>query len=140
MAPSEDPFLNTLAEWLHKTTLPEKNCGRDQGTRKLNGALIEFCFRNHVHSAREVDLRIFHHDSPNWYGKLDWVLRPKRNAIATYAVEIDSCNKKKSLEKLLLAHQLHYVPVWVRWCADLTMEIPEEVTLIDLTASPVLTL
>jgi hypothetical protein len=138
MVPSEDPFLNSLAEWLFKAAVPRLGRRRGDGTAKINGELIKFCLRNYVHSAREVDLRLFHQSGADWFGKLDWVLRPKRNAIATYAVEIDSSNNSKSVEKLLKSRQLNYVPVWIRWCTEITMEIPEEIVLIDLTEDAVL--
>jgi len=137
MVPSEDPFLNSLAEWLFKAAVPKLGRSRGDGTAKINGELIKFCLRNYVHTAREVDLRLFHPQGIDWFGKLDWVMRPKRDATVTYAIEIDSANNSKSVEKLLKARQLNYVPVWIRWCTEITMDIPEEIMLIDMTESAV---
>lgn len=50
-----------------------------------------------------------------------------------YAIEIDSSNKKWSLEKLLHAHSIGYVPIWVRWRVKININIPAIINLIDLT-------
>jgi hypothetical protein len=134
MVPADDLFLRLLSECLQKIELRPEIEGRPKGTRTINGALIDFCKTHHARSAREVDLRLFHPDAENWHGRLDWVMRLRNKATPAYAIEIDSSNKKNSLAKLLKARQLQYVPVWIRWNTPISMDIPEEILLLDLTS------
>lgn len=131
--PGTDSFLALLSHSLHSLDIPERADGR--GTRAINGCLTKLCIRHHIFSAREVDLRLFHFDEPDWYGRLDWVMRPRRDAAVSYAIEIDSTNKRRSLDKLLKAYRLQYNSVWIRWNSPIELEIPDEIMLLDLTCS-----
>lgn len=69
--------------------------------------------------------------SNGYKGFIDIVIRMPDGT--EYAIEIDSSNKKWSIAKLLDAHKKGYVPIWIRWCTKININIPVVIKLIDLT-------
>lgn len=129
---SSDGILEKLNGALRRLDLSGYGHGnRYKGTSVLTRHITEFCIRNHIPFAREVNLRVFDL-SFQWTGRLDFVLRsPTDNALI--ALELDSSEREKSVEKLLQASRLGLRPAWIRWCSPIYRAVPREIKVLDLT-------
>jgi hypothetical protein len=103
---------------------------RNRGTDVLTSSIESFARGRGLECEREVFLGL-KRKTDGYKGLIDVII--KRPEGTLYAIEIDSSNKKWSLEKLLYAYRKDYVPIWVRWCTKINIEIPSVVNLIDLT-------
>lgn len=124
-------MLSLLENCLREVDLrPYGRGNRNKGTEFITASIESFARGRGLACEREVFLGLNRKTSGR-RGLVDIVIKsPERIG---YAIEIDSGNKKWSLEKLLHAHSIGYVPIWVRWCAKINIEIPPIVNLIDLT-------
>jgi hypothetical protein len=103
---------------------------RNKGTEFITSSIESFARGRGLACEREVFLGL-NRKTSGYKGLIDMVIKSTEGI--GYAIEIDSSNKKWSLEKLLHAHSTGYVPIWVRWCAKINIQIPTVVNLIDLT-------
>ena len=103
---------------------------RNKGTEFITLSIESFARSRGLACEREVFLGL-NRKTGGRKGLVDVVIKkPEGNG---YAIEIDRGNKKWSLEKLLHAHSIGYVPIWVRWCTKVNIQIPDVINLIDLT-------
>ncbi len=124
-------MINLLAYCLKKIDLSSYGRGnRNKGTELLTSSIESFALNEGFECEKEVFLGL-KRKTDGHKGLIDIVIR-RPNGIR-YAIEIDSGNKKWSIEKLLYAHKIGYVPIWVRWCAKIDIQIPAIINLIDLT-------
>jgi hypothetical protein len=103
---------------------------RNKGTEFITSSIESFAHGRGLTCEKEVFLGLSRKASRR-KGLVDIVIKSPEGI--GYAIEIDSGNKKWSLEKLLHAHSIGYVPIWVRWCAKVNIQIPDVINLIDLT-------
>lgn len=129
---SIDAIIEKLNSELQRLDLSSYSSGnRYKGTSLLTRRITEFCIRNRIPLAREVNLRVFDLNF-KWTGRLDFVLRsPTDNALI--ALELDSAERDKSVEKLLQASRLGLRPVWIRWCGPIYRAVPGEIKVLNLT-------
>jgi hypothetical protein len=124
-------MINLLEHCLKKIDL--SSCGRgnrNKGTELITSSIENFAREQRFECEKEVFLGL-RRKIDGHKGFIDVIIR--RPDGIRYAIEIDSSNKKWSLEKLLYAHSVGYVPIWVRWCAEINIQIPAVINLIDLT-------
>jgi len=124
-------MIDLFEQCLKKIDL--SSCGRgyrDRGTELVTLSIENFAREQKFEIKKEVFLGL-KRKKDGYKGFVDIII--KRPDGIRYAIEIDSSNKKWSLEKLLHAHSIGYVPIWIRWCAKVNMEIPAVINLIDLT-------
>jgi hypothetical protein len=103
---------------------------RNRGTDVLTSSIENFARGRGLACEREVFLGLKRKTS-GYKGLIDMIIKSPDGI--GYAIEIDSSNKKWSLEKLLHAYKKGYVPIWVRWCTKINIKIPSVINLIDLT-------
>jgi hypothetical protein len=104
--------------------------GRNKGTELITSSIENFASEQKCECEKEVFLGL-RRKADGHKGLVDVII--KRADGIRYAIEIDSSNKKWSIEKLLYAHSMGYVPIWVRWNAKINIQIPATINLIDLT-------
>jgi len=124
-------MINLLEHCLKEIDLsPYGRGNRNKGTEFITSSIESFARNQGLTYEREVFLGLNRKTSGH-KGLVDIVIKNPEGI--GYAVEIDRSNKKWSLEKLLHAHSIGYVPIWVRWCAKINVQIPDVINLIDLT-------
>lgn len=124
-------MIDLLGQYLKNIDLsPYGRGGRNRGTEVLTSSIESFARSRGLMCEREVFLGL-KRKTDGYKGLIDIIIKGPEGT--PYAVEIDSSNKKWSLEKLLHAYRKGYVPIWVRWCAKINIQIPTVVNLIDLT-------
>lgn len=124
-------MINLLEHCLKKVDLrPYGRGGRNKGTELLTSTIENFASEQGFECEKEVFLGLTR--KTNGYKGLIDVIITKPDGIR-YAIEIDSGNKRWSLEKLLHSHSIGYIPIWVRWHTKIKIKIPSVVNLIDLT-------
>jgi hypothetical protein len=125
-------MINLLEQNLKKIDLRlyGKNLPRDKGTKILTSSIENFARGQKLECEKEVFLGL-RRKTDGHKGLVDIIIKSLNEK--QYAIEIDSSNKKWSLEKLLDAHKKGYVPIWVRWNAGVNINIPTVINLIDLT-------
>lgn len=122
--------MDELKEYLQHFDLTGfKRGNRIEGTRFLTARVIDFSQKYGFTCQTEISLGLRRPGNGYW-GYLDVVLEKGNEG---FAVEIDSSNKKWSLQKLIHAHSLGYRPIWIRWCVPIRISVPEDVYLINLT-------
>ncbi len=124
-------MINSLEHCLKKIDL--SLCGRgnrNKGTELLASSIENFACEQMCECEKEVFLGL-RRKTDGYKGLIDIIIKSPNEK--QYAIEIDSSNKKWSLEKLLHAQKTGYVPIWVRWCAKINIQIPTVINLIDLT-------
>lgn len=125
-------MINLLEQNLKKIDLRlyGKDLPRDKGTKILTSSIENFAREQKFECEKEVFLGLTR-ETNGYKGLIDIIIKsPNGNQ---YAIEIDSSNKKWSLEKLLDAYKKGYAPIWVRWCSKIKINIPTVINLIDLT-------
>jgi hypothetical protein len=124
-------MLNLLKHCLREIDLsPYGRGNRNKGTNLITSSIESFAQGRGWSCEREAFLGLSRKTS-GLKGLVDIVIKSPEGI--GYAIEIDSSNKKWSLEKLLHAHSIGYVPIWIRWCTKISIPIPTVVNLIDLT-------
>jgi len=124
--------MDELKEYLgHFDLTGFKRGNRIEGTRFLTARVIDFAQMHRFSYQTEISLGLKRPTSDRC-GYLDFVLEKDNER---FAIEVDSSNKKWSLQKLLHAHSLGYRPIWIRWCVPIRIGVPEDVYLIDLTST-----
>jgi hypothetical protein len=124
-------MISLLEHCLREIDLsPYGRGNRNRGTEFITSSIESFARSRGLACEREVFLGL-NRKTDGYKGLIDVII--KRPEGMPYAIEIDSSNKRWSLEKLLHAHSIGYVPIWVRWCAKINIEIPTVINLIDLT-------
>jgi hypothetical protein len=124
-------MINLLEHSLKEIDLsPYGRGNRNKGTEFITSSIESFARGRGWGCEREVFLGLNRKTSGR-KGLVDIVIKSPERIL--YAIEIDRSNKKWSLEKLLHAHSIGYVPIWVRWCAKINIQIPAVINLIDLT-------
>ena len=119
-----------LETHLRMLDLQGYGCGnRKKGTDLITSEICNFALKNGYKYSREVYLGL-HRPTSNYAGYIDLTIVAQTNR---YAIEIDSSNKKWSLQKLLHAGTIGYIPIWVRWSVKIKMDVPKQINLIDLT-------
>ncbi len=124
-------MINLLEHCLKKIDL--SLCGRgsrNRGTELIASSVKSFALNQGFECEKEVFLGL-KRKTDGYKGLVDIIIKSLDGI--RYAIEIDSGNKKWSLEKLLDASKKGYVPIWVRWCAKINVKIPAVINLIDLT-------
>jgi hypothetical protein len=108
-------------------------CGRgnrNKGTRLITSSIETFASEQKFECDKEVFLGL-RRKIDGHKGLIDIIIKSPNGR--QYAIEIDSSNKKWSLEKLFDAYKKGYVPIWVRWHTKINIDIPAIINLIDLT-------
>ncbi|OHB56582.1 MAG: hypothetical protein A2173_01835 [Planctomycetes bacterium RBG_13_44_8b] len=124
-------MINLLEHCLKKIDLSSYGRGsRNKGTELITSSIENFASGQRVECEKEVFLGL-RRKRDGHKGLVDIIIRSPDGI--RYAIEIDSSNKKWSLEKLLHAHSIGYVPIWVRWNAEININVPVVINLIDLT-------
>jgi uncharacterized membrane-anchored protein len=124
-------MINLLEHCLKKIDLsPYSRGSRNKGTEFLTSTIENFSQAQGFECEKEVFLGLTRKTN-GYKGLVDIII--KSSGGIRYAIEIDSSNKKWSLEKLLDAHKKGYVPIWVRWNAEINIKVPEVINLIYLT-------
>ena len=124
--------MDELKEYLgHLDLTGFKRGNRIEGTRFLTARVIEFSQTYGFSYQTEVSFGLTRPTSDR-RGYLDFVLEKDNER---FAIEVDSSNKRWSLQKLLHAHSLGYGPIWIRWCVPIRIAVPEDVYMIDLTST-----
>jgi len=124
-------MINLLKQYFNKADLSlyGKDLPRAGGTELITAKLEKFAIEQKYEFKREVFLGLIR-KSNGYKGLIDVILTTSDGI--RYAIEIDSSNKKWSLEKLLHAHNIGYIPIWIRWCTKIKIEIPSVINLINL--------
>jgi hypothetical protein len=124
-------MINLLEHCLKKIDLSSYGRGNgNRGTDVLTSSIESFAQGRGLECEREVFLGL-RRKTDGYKGLIDIIIKGPEGML--YAIEIDSSNKRWSLEKLLHAYRKGYVPIWVRWCAKIDIQIPAAINLIDLT-------
>jgi hypothetical protein len=124
-------MIDLLEHCLKKIDLsPYSRGNRNKGTELLTSSIENFACEQKYECEKEVFLGL-RRKTDGHKGLTDIIIR--RPDGIRYAIEIDSSNKKWSLEKLLYAYRIGYVPIWVRWCSKIKINISTVINLIDLT-------
>ena len=124
-------MINLLEHYLRAIDLsPYGRGNRNKGTELITLSIESFARGRGLAYEKEAFLGL-NRKTGERKGLIDMVIKSTEGI--GYAIEIDSSNKKWSLEKLLHAHSVGYVPIWVRWCAKINIRIPDVINLIDLT-------
>jgi hypothetical protein len=124
-------MINLLEHCLKKIDLsPYGRGNRNRGTEFITSSIEGFARGRGWACEREVFLGL-KRKTDGYKGLIDIIIKSPEGI--GYAIEIDSSNKKWSLEKLLHAYRKGYVPIWVRWCVKINIEIPSVINLINLT-------
>ena len=124
-------MINLLEHCLKKIDLRQFSRGsRNKGTEFITSSIENFAREQKFKCEKEVFLGLTRKTN-GYKGLIDIIIRSPNGK--RYAIEIDSSNKKWSLEKLLDAYKKGYVPIWVRWNAKISINIPAVINLIDLT-------
>ena len=124
-------MIDSLGHCLKKIDLsPYGRGNRNRGTEFITSSIESFAHSQGWACEREVFLGL-KRKTDGYKGLIDIII--KRPEGMPYAIEIDSSNKKWSLEKLLHAYRKGYVPIWIRWCTKINIKIPSVINLIDLT-------
>lgn len=119
-----EKYLGSINEVIY-----DKNRPRTEGTYAITSAIQTFAKENQFGFEREVFLGMTRKTN-DYRGLIDIIIiKPDGTR---YAIEIDSSNKKWSLEKLIHAYNIGYVPVWIRWHTKIKIEIPSYINLINL--------
>jgi hypothetical protein len=124
-------MINLLEQNLKKIDLSLSSRGsRGKGTELITSTIENFAREKKLECEKEVFLGLTRKTN-GYKGLVDIIIRTPNGK--QYAIEIDSSNKKWSLEKLLDAYKKGYVPIWVRWHSKIKINIPTVINLIDLT-------
>jgi len=124
-------MINLLEHCLKKIDLsPYSRGNRNKGTELITSSIENFANEQRFEYDKEVFLGL-RRKTDGRKGLVDIIIKSSDGR--RYAIEIDSSNKKWSLEKLLYAHRTGYMPIWVRWCNEININIPAVINLIDLT-------
>jgi hypothetical protein len=124
-------MVNLLEHCLKKIDLSLYGRGdRNRGTEFITSSIESFARGQGFEYEREAFLGL-KRKTDGYKGLIDIIIKGPEEML--YAIEIDSSNKKWSLEKLLYSHSVGYVPIWVRWHTKINIEIPTIINLIDLT-------
>ncbi|OHB50069.1 MAG: hypothetical protein A2Y10_14050 [Planctomycetes bacterium GWF2_41_51] len=119
-----EQYLGSINESIYNKKRP-----RAEGTELITSVIQTFAKENQFGFEREVFLGLTRKTN-DYKGLIDIIIiKPDGTR---YAIEIDSSNKKWSLEKLIHAHNIGYVPVWIRWHTKIKIEIPKHINLINL--------
>lgn len=125
-------MIEDLFDELRKLDLSMRGRGsRAVGTARISKCIENFCTRRQIRWETEVYIDV-HRQRYGKQGKVDYVLIVARQM---YCIEIDASNKRWSLEKLIAAKSLGYVPVWIRWHSVNKLAVPDDVFLISLSES-----
>lgn len=117
-----EKFQNYISNINIETTYP-----RFVGTKQLTDAICDYCIDRNIKYKKEVTFRIDELNLKKTKMIIDIIIDNK------IAIEIDSSNKIWSLEKLTILKTFGFIPVWVRWCAPVTIDIPKDIILIENT-------
>jgi hypothetical protein len=104
-----------------------------QGTQRLTRFIHDWAHSRNLLCEKEVCLgatRTLVKSGYIYWGYLDFVIDE------WLAIEIDSSNKRWSLEKLEHAAHVGFVPVWIRWYSAQRFCVPPTVRLIMLPNRP----
>jgi hypothetical protein len=112
---------------------PFSRGSKNKGTEFITSSIENFAREQQFEFEKEVFLGL-RRKTDGYKGLIDIIIKNKNEK--KYAIEIDSSNKKWSLDKLLDAYKKGYVPIWVRWNAEINIKVPEVINLINLTGSP----
>ena len=124
--------MDELKEYLgHLDLTGFKRGNRIEGTRFLTARVIDFARMYGFSYQTEISLGLKRPTSDR-RGYLDFVLEKDNER---FAIEVDSSNKRWSLQKLRHARSLGYGPIWIRWCVPIRIAVPEDVYMIDLTST-----
>ncbi len=124
-------MIDLLEHCLKKTDLNSYGRGnRNGGTENITSSIENFVREQRLECEKEVFLGL-RRKADGHKGLVDMIIKSSDGK--QYAIEIDSSNKKWSLKKLLHAYNKGYVPIWVRWCSEININIPAVINLIDLT-------
>lgn len=124
-------MIDLLEHCLKKVDLSPFNRGsKNKGTELITSSIENFAQAQSFEYEKEVFLGL-RRKTDGYKGLIDIIIKKLNEK--QYAIEIDSSNKKWSLEKLLDAYKKGYVPIWIRWCAKINIDIPAVINLIDLT-------
>jgi hypothetical protein len=124
-------MIDLLEHCLKKIDLSSYSRGsRSKGTELLTSSIEKFACEQKYECEKEVFLGL-RRKTDGRKGLVDIIIKSPNGK--QYAIEIDSSNKKWSVEKLLYAYKTGYVPIWVRWNAEINIKVPEVINLIDLT-------
>ena len=124
-------MIDLLEHCLKKIDLSSYSRGnRNKGTEILTSSIENFACEQKYECEKEVFLGL-RRKTDGHKGLIDIIIRSPNEK--QYAIEIDSSNKKWSLGKLLDAYKKGYVPIWVRWNAEINIKVSEVINLIDLT-------
>jgi len=125
-------MLKLLEEHLNNidSIVYDKNQPRGDGTKLITAHIEKFANENHFKLELEVFIGL-RRKTNDYRGLVDIIITRPDNT--KYAIEIDSSNKKWSLEKLIYANSIGYIPIWIRWRTKIKIETPSNINLIDLT-------
>jgi len=124
-------MIELLEYSLKKIDLSQFSRGsKNKGTEFITSSIENFAQAQGFECEKEVFLGL-RRKTDGYKGLIDVIIKNLNEK--QYAIEIDSSNKKWSLEKLLDAYKKGYVPIWVRWYAKINVQIPAVINLIDLT-------
>lgn len=108
----------------------DKSQSRRRGTELITSMIEIFANENKFKFEREIFLGLIRKTN-DYKGLLDIIITKPDGT--RYAIEIDSSNKRWSLEKLIHAHSIGYIPIWIRWRIKMKIEVPSFINLINLT-------
>jgi len=124
-------MINLLEHCLKKIDLSSYSRGsRNKGTELITSSIENFACEQRYKCEKEVFLGL-RRKTDGHKGLVDIIIKSPNEK--QYAIEIDSGNKKWSIDKLLHAYKIGYVPTWVRWNAKININMPAGINLIDLT-------
>ena len=125
-------YLSILGLRLKMLKLSDYEGPRCHGTKLITNTIVDLCIEKHIKYELEVPIDSYRQVKTLRRGIIDILITTEN---MQYAVEIDSSNKKWSLEKLKYMANRGCESVWVRWCYPVKIELPSHVHLIDITNS-----
>lgn len=122
-------LISLLHQSLETLDLPNKNT-REGTTILISKTIHDLCVNHKIEFQAEVILWDFIIERTGSHGVLDFLIIYNGEK---YAIEIDSANKKRSLQKLELLADIGYKSIWIRWGYPIELEIPNNIYLMDFT-------
>ena len=123
-------IIPLLSQTIAALELPRNGYARPEGTRLITDTIVRTCRENNIFYEREVRIGLWREKKTKRQGIIDFLIKDEG---VQFALEIDSTNKKWSLEKLQFIAAQGHQAIWVRWKSQIKLNIPPDIHFLDFT-------